>query len=83
MNAQSGTLQTTAPAEVSRPDSSRRRVAIVEGGAALALRVRGEFLEMPGLRLTGSQAARLFGVALEVAHAVLDELRQRSTMASR
>jgi hypothetical protein len=31
--------------------------------AALVLRVRGEFVEMPGLRLTAPQAARLFGVA--------------------
>jgi len=48
--------------------------------AALALRVRGEFAEMPGLRLTVPQAARLFGLAVDVAHAVLDELRLASVL---
>jgi hypothetical protein len=41
---------------------------------ALMLRVRGEFVEMPGLQLTMLQAARLFGVAADVARVVLDEL---------
>ena len=45
---------------------------------ALALRVRGEYEEMPGLRLTVAQAARLFGVAPDVAHAVLDDLHRAS-----
>lgn len=43
---------------------------------ALALRVRGEYEEMPGLLLTVAQAARLFGVTRELAHAVLEELRR-------
>jgi len=47
---------------------------------ALALRVRAEFGEMPGLRLTALQAARLFGVAADVAHEVLDELRDASVL---
>jgi hypothetical protein len=36
---------------------------------------------MPGLRLTVRQAARLFSVDLEVADAVLHELRQASVLA--
>jgi hypothetical protein len=47
---------------------------------ALALRVRGEYVEMPGLQLTVLQAARLFGVAPDVAQAVLDDLRRVSVL---
>ena len=48
---------------------------------ALALRVQGEYREMPGLRLTVRQAARLFGVAFDVADAVLQELLRASILA--
>jgi hypothetical protein len=41
----------------------------------LAVRVRGEYKEMPGLRLTVRQAARLFNLSPEVTAAVLHELR--------
>ena len=46
----------------------------------LARRVHAEYREMPGLRLTVRQAARLFGLAPETASAVLDELRQVSIL---
>ena len=49
--------------------------------AALALRFHGEYREMPGLRLTMRQAARLFGVEADVAFAVLEELRRTSILA--
>ena len=49
---------------------------------ALAVRVRAEFREMPGLRLTARQAARLFGLEPAVADAVLHELRRASILAS-
>lgn len=55
--------------------------ATCHGMSALALRVRGEFEEMPGLTLTAPQAARLFGMTADVAHAVLDELRRASVLA--
>jgi hypothetical protein len=42
---------------------------------ALSVRLNGEYREMPGLRLTVRQAARLFGIELHVAATVLDELR--------
>jgi hypothetical protein len=44
------------------------------------VRVRAEYTEMPGLRLTVPQAARLFGVTPEIAGAVLDELRRLSIL---
>ena len=47
----------------------------------LAVRVRGEYWEMPGLRLTVRQAARLFSLTPDVADAVLDELRRASVLA--
>jgi hypothetical protein len=47
----------------------------------LAIRVLGEYREMPGLRLTLRQAARLFSVATEIADAVLHELRSASILA--
>ena len=65
---------------VCRSEGSSRRSAPVEGMAALTLRVRGEYVEMPGLRLTVPQAARLFGIAPDVAHAVLEILRQASVL---
>ena len=37
-------------------------------------RIRGEYLEMPGLRLTPQQAQRLCGVDQTVCKAVLDAL---------
>jgi len=37
-------------------------------------RIRGEYLEMPGLRLTPAQAQRLCGVDQTVCKAVLDAL---------
>lgn len=37
-------------------------------------RIRGEYLEMPGLRLTPAQAARLWAVDLELARELLTVL---------
>jgi hypothetical protein len=55
--------------------------ADAESTQAYTLRVRREFEEMPGLHLTVAQAARLFGLAPEVAHAVLEDLRRASALA--
>jgi hypothetical protein len=41
--------------------------------AALA-RIRGEFREMPGLRLTPAQARRLWGLDAEECQALMDAL---------
>jgi len=46
----------------------------------LAVRVRAEFTEMPGLRLTVPQAARLLSLPTLVARDVLDELHQASVL---
>ena len=40
----------------------------------LLCRVREEFREMPGLRLTPAQASRLWGLELEMCSAVIDRL---------
>ncbi len=40
----------------------------------LVRRVREEFLEMPGLRLTPAQAMRLWGLEDETCHRVIDAL---------
>jgi len=46
----------------------------------LAVRVHAEYREMPGLRLTVRQAARLFSVTPDVAGTVLHELRCASIL---
>jgi hypothetical protein len=40
----------------------------------IARRVREEFREMPGLHLTPAQARRLWGLELEMCHAVINAL---------
>jgi hypothetical protein len=74
--------QATALGETLRQRPLSRRAATVESMAGLVLRVPGEFVEMPGLGLTAPQAARFFGVAPDVAHAVLDELSHTSVLTS-
>jgi hypothetical protein len=44
--------------------------------ADLVRRIRGEYLEMPGLRVTASQAQRLFGLDAITCHDVLASLLQ-------
>jgi hypothetical protein len=41
---------------------------------AIVERVRGEFIEMPGLQLTMAQAARLWGLDLTACRKVVDAL---------
>ena len=59
----------------------RNGVGAPEPMSPLAIRVHGEYREMPGLRLTVRQAARLFGMAPDAADAVLHELRRTSVLA--
>jgi len=42
----------------------------------LARRIREEFQEAPGLRLSPNEAARFWGLDLQTCEAVLNELRQ-------
>ena len=79
MSAQVSAVELTALLEPGASGSSRGPV-LAGTIPALTLRVRAEYVEMPGLRLTVLQAARLFGVAPEVAHAVLDDLRRASVL---
>ncbi len=51
-----------------------------EAMSPLAIRVHGEYREMPGLRLTVRQAARLFSLTADLADAVLHELRRESIL---
>jgi hypothetical protein len=53
---------------------SERRESIVTIDAALAERVRGEFREMPGLKLTLAQAGRLWSLDISSCRKVLLEL---------
>jgi hypothetical protein len=61
--------------------ASRNRSSALDAMSPLALRVHGEFREMPGLRLTVRQAARLFSIPVDIADAVLHELRGASFLA--
>jgi hypothetical protein len=54
-----------------KPDASER----------IAQRVRAEFLEMPGLKLTLAQAAKVFGAEPTVLKPVLDGLREEGFLA--
>lgn len=80
MSAHRSALDLTALLEPCAPVGSRPGPVLAEATPALAARVRGEYEEMPGLRLTVAQAARLFGVSPDVAHAVLDDLRRASVL---
>jgi len=51
-------------------------ITIAEPIEADALRIRHEFLELPGLQLTIVQAARLLGVSPAHASAMLEELER-------
>jgi hypothetical protein len=64
-----------------RAMTPRKGAGAPECLSLLAIRVHGEYREMPGLRLTVRQAARLFSIAPRAAEAVLDELRRASILA--
>jgi hypothetical protein len=51
-----------------------------ESRARLRRRFRAEFREMPGMRLTGSQSARLFGLSHAVCGRVLAALVSEGTL---
>ena len=48
---------------------------------SLLFRVRGEFIEMPCLRLTRDQARRLFGLGPDICDRVLSTLVQEGALA--
>jgi len=81
MRTQPSTAQiSTSLEEGRRAIASRNGAGVPEAMSALAIRVHGEYREMPGLRLTVRQAARLFSLAPDLADAVLDELRRASIL---
>jgi hypothetical protein len=48
---------------------------------ALEDRIRGEFMEMPGLRLTSAQAARLWALDRQLSQHLLDTLTSNGFLA--
>ena len=68
-------VQITTPCEERRAMAGRNGTGAAHAMSPLAIRVHGEYREMPGLRLTVRQAARLFSIAPDLADAVLDALR--------
>ena len=58
--------------------SGRKKKVCAMSSSALIDRVRGEFLEMPGLQLTMPQAARLWGLDLAACNRVVDALVESS-----
>jgi len=81
MRTQLSTAQIPTPFEERRATAPRRGSGAAESMSPLAIRVHGEYREMPGLRLTVRQAARLFSLAPDLADAVLHELRRASILA--
>lgn len=81
MPMQASAVQTTTSLGERHARDSRNEAGAPDALTSLAIRVRGEYREMPGLRLTMRQAARLFGVDPDVADAVLNELRRASILA--
>jgi hypothetical protein len=56
--------------------ADRRHGVAIDVFATLVSRARSEYLEMPGLSLTASQAARLWGTGGGVSELVLTRLMQ-------
>ena len=80
MSGEVSAVESTAFTEARGSEGSNRGSVLPEAIPRLTLRVRAEYIEMPGLHLTMLQAARLFGVAPNVAHAVLDNLVRASVL---
>ena len=57
-----------------RPSSPSRKAVHVVELQTIADRIRGEFNEMPGLRLTPEQAARLWGLDPAACNEILQRL---------
>lgn len=51
-----------------------QRITFGGGTEEIIRRIQGEFLEMPGLRLTDAQARRLWGLDAAMCSALLDAL---------
>lgn len=81
MPAQVSAVQTATSSEDRPARGSRNEAGAPDALTPLAVRVHGEYREMPGLRLTVRQAARLLSVAPDVADAELNELRRALILA--
>lgn len=65
----------TAPS--SSPTGARSREAQDPSWAGILQRIEAEYVEMPGLTLTGRQAARLWGLDVRQVERLLSELIER------
>ena len=65
---------------IDNSEGMRQGAGALDTLSPLAIRVRAEYQEMPGMRLTVGQAARLFGLAPDVADAVRWELQSESIL---
>jgi hypothetical protein len=74
-------LQATTSSNLRYARGSRTGSGALEAMTPLVERVLGEYREMPGLRLTARQAARLFGVPPDLAEAAFEDLRRASILA--
>ena len=54
---------------------------MIPDSSALVARVQGEFIEMPGLRLTPAQAARLWAIDRLTSERILDSLASTGFLA--
>jgi hypothetical protein len=74
--SQSRSTRVTSPSPIDRPDDVHATRTIREA----ALRVEGEYREMPGLSLTLPQAARLWGLDRSTCELVLANLIERRVL---
>ena len=72
---QANVAQSRPPSAVADPPLGRPELRRnPEWRRMLVRRVRGEFLDMPGMRLTLVQAQRLFGLRVDICERILSEL---------
>ena len=72
---QANLVESRPPAPAASPPLGRPELRRnPEWRRMLVRRVRGEFLDMPGMRLTLAQAQRLFGLRVDICERILLEL---------
>ncbi len=69
-------MTATAPAALPASNPTGRRTP-EQVSTALIERIKGEYMEMPGLRLTIAQAARLWNLSVRTSERVLAALVER------
>jgi hypothetical protein len=80
MRTELSAVQIITSREDGHTTAARNGAGAPHAMSPLAIRVHGEYMEMPGLRLTVRQAARLFSINPDLADAVLHELQCASIL---